>query len=158
MPPGRAPTDLHHQQRRPIKRLDRRTQNAIKLQPLRFSRKISLISWLQLLPTNTQEEMDMAKETGSSEHQTGTGDQTQTAEKIIKGVANLIPMGMLNHAKDHATAAFTFTKKLSQATDVHDRMRIHAEHAQMHIELFNERAKHLGDAMAVARNLVGAVA
>jgi Phasin protein len=98
----------------------------------------------------------MAKETGSSQHRTGAPNRT--AEQMMKGMANLTPLGIMHHATKHVTAALTFTRKLSQATDLHDRMRIHAEHAQMHIELFNERAKHLGNAMAVARNLVGAVA
>lgn len=77
---------------------------------------------------------------------------------MMKGAANLTPWGIMHHATKHVAAALTFTQKLSQATDLHDRMRIHAEHAQMHIDLFNERAKHLGEAMAVASNLVGAVA
>jgi hypothetical protein len=98
----------------------------------------------------------MAKETGPSEHRTRTADQT--AEQMMKGVANLTPWGIMHHATKHVAAALTFTQKLSQATDLHDRMRIHAEHAQMHMDLFNERAKHLGDAMAVASNLVGTVA
>jgi hypothetical protein len=63
----------------------------------------------------------------------------------------------MHHATKHVAAALTFTQKLSQATDLDDRMRIHAEHAQTHIDLFNERAKELGDAMAVAGNFVGAI-
>lgn len=97
----------------------------------------------------------MAKETGSSQHRTRTADQT--AEQMTKGVANLIPMGMMHHATKHVAAALTFTQKLSQATDVHDRMRIHAEHAQTHIDLFNELAKELTEAIAVAGNFMGAV-
>jgi Phasin protein len=97
----------------------------------------------------------MAKETGPTQHRTRTADQT--AEQMMKGVANLIPMGMIHHATKHVTAALTFTRKLSQATDVHDRMKIHAEHAQMHLDLFHERAKELTEAMAVAGNFMGAV-
>jgi Phasin protein len=98
----------------------------------------------------------MAKETGHSQHRTRTADQT--TGQMMKGVANLTPLGIMHHATKHVTAALTFTQKLSQAKDLHDRMRIHAEHAQTHIELFNERAKHLGDAMAMASNLVSTVA
>jgi len=36
-------------------------------------------------------------------------------------------------------------------------MSVHAEHAQMHIDLFNERAKELSDVMVVAGNIMGAV-
>ena len=97
----------------------------------------------------------MAKETGSSQHRTATADQT--AEQMMKGVANLIPLGTINHATKHVAATLTFTQKLSQATDVHDRMRIHAEHAQMHLNLFHERAKELTEAMAVVGNFMGAV-
>jgi hypothetical protein len=98
----------------------------------------------------------MAKEAGSSQHRTGPADQT-AAEQILKGAANLIPMGMMHHAKNHATATFEFTKKLSQAKDIHDRVRIHAEHAQAHVNLFNERAKELTEMMGVVANFVGAV-
>jgi hypothetical protein len=89
-----------------------------------------------------------------SEH-AGTADQA--AEQMLKQVANLTPWGIMQHARRHIAAAFTFTQKLSQAADLQDRVRIHAEHAKMHIDLFNELAKELSDAMAVASNLVGAV-
>lgn len=98
----------------------------------------------------------MAKETGPSQPRAGTAERT--AEQMMKGAASLTPWGIMHHATKHFTAALTFTQKLGQATDLQDRMRIHAEHAQMHIDLFNERAKQLGDAMAVASNLVNAVA
>ena len=98
----------------------------------------------------------MAKETGPSQHRAEAANRT--AEQMMKGAVNLTPWGSMHRATKHVAAALTFAQKLSQATDLNDRMRIHAEHAQMHLDLFNERAKELGDAMAVASNLVGAVA
>lgn len=97
----------------------------------------------------------MAKETGPSQHRTRAADET--ADQMMKDVANLFPLGTMNHATKHVAAALTFTQKLSQATDVHDRMRIHAEHAQMHLDLFQKRAKELTEAMAVVGNFMGAV-
>jgi hypothetical protein len=101
------------------------------------------------------QEKDMAKETGHSQPRTETADQA--AEQMIKTVLNLTPWGIMHHARKHVAAAFTFTQKIGQASDLQDRMRVHAEHAQMHIDLFNERAKELSDVMAVAGNLMGAV-
>lgn len=90
--------------------------------------------------------------------QSWTGMRAQTAEQMMKAVANLSPWAMMGHATKHIAAVFTHTQKLSQAAGLHDRMKIHAEHAQMHIDLFQERAKELSEAMEVASNLVGAVA
>jgi len=97
----------------------------------------------------------MVQESGHSQTRTGTTDRD--AEQMLKRVAKLTPWGIMHHAQRHVAAAFTFAQKLSQADDLQDRMRIHSEHAKMHFDLFNERAKELSDAMAVASNLVGAV-
>jgi hypothetical protein len=62
----------------------------------------------------------------------------------------------ITHANKHATAASTYLQKLSQATDLHDRAKAHAEFVQMHIDMCNERAKVLSDAVAAASNFMGA--
>jgi hypothetical protein len=97
----------------------------------------------------------MAKEAGPSQHQSQTADQA--AEQMMKTVLNLTPFGIMHHATKHFAAAFTFAQRLTQATDLLDRARIHAEHAQSHINLFNERAKELSAMMAVAGNFAGAM-
>jgi len=61
-----------------------------------------------------------------------------------------------SHATRHAHAAATYAQKLSQATDLHDRLRAHAEFVQMHVDMCNERAKLLNEAVTVAGNLMGA--
>jgi len=91
----------------------------------------------------------MAKETEPS--------QSWTAEQMTKRIANLSPWGSMRHATKHVSATITHARKLSEAEDLQDRLRIHAEHVKMHIDLFNARAKELGDAAAVAGNLIGAV-
>jgi hypothetical protein len=62
----------------------------------------------------------------------------------------------MSHATKHATATSTYVQKLSQAADMHDRFKAHAEFVHMHIDMCNERAKVLSDAVAVAGNLMGA--
>jgi hypothetical protein len=62
----------------------------------------------------------------------------------------------VSHATRHANAAATYAQKLSQATDLHDRFRAHAEFVHMYVDMCNERAKLLNDAVAVAGNLMGA--
>lgn len=101
------------------------------------------------------QEEEMAKKTGHSQPRTETADQA--AEQMIKSVLNLTPFGIMHHATKHVAAAFTFAQQLTQAADLHDRVRIHAEHAQKHIDLFNDRAKELSDVMAVASNFAGAM-
>ena len=98
----------------------------------------------------------MAKEAGSSQPRTGAADHA--TQRMMKSAASLSPLGIMHHATKHASAAVTFTQKLSQTRDLHDRMRIHTEHTQMHIDLFKERAKELSDAMEVFSNFVNAVA
>jgi len=61
----------------------------------------------------------------------------------------------MNHAKKHATAASTYLHKLSQAGDLHDRAKAHAEFVQMHIDMCNERATKLSEAVAAASNFMG---
>jgi hypothetical protein len=97
----------------------------------------------------------MAKEKGSSQPRTAKTEQT--AEHLTKRMANLSPWGSMHHATKHVAAALTHVQKLSQATDLQDRLRIHAEHVKTHVDLFNERAKELSDAVAVASNLIGGV-
>jgi hypothetical protein len=62
----------------------------------------------------------------------------------------------MNHAKKHTTAASTYLHKLSQAGDLHDRAKAHAEFVQMHIDMCNERATKLSEAVAAASNFMGA--
>jgi hypothetical protein len=62
----------------------------------------------------------------------------------------------ISHTTKHANAATTYAQKLSQATDVHDRLRAHAEFVHMHVDMWNDRAKFLSDAVAAAGNLMGA--
>jgi hypothetical protein len=62
----------------------------------------------------------------------------------------------MRHATKHAHAASTYAQKLSQAADLHDRVKAHAEFVQMHIDMCNERAKVLSDAVAAAGNFMGA--
>jgi hypothetical protein len=62
----------------------------------------------------------------------------------------------VSHTTKHANAAATYAQKLSQATDLHDRLRAHAEFVHMHVDMWNDRAKFLSDAVAVAGNLMGA--
>ena len=76
----------------------------------------------------------MAKEAGSSQPRTGAADHA--TQRMMKSAASLSPLGIMHHATKHASAAVTFTQKLSQTRDLHDRMRIHTEHTQMHIDLF----------------------
>jgi hypothetical protein len=97
----------------------------------------------------------MAKQTGPSQPKTGMTEQT--AGQVTKRIANLSPWGSMHHATKHVAAAFRHAQSLSQATDLHDRLRIHAEHVKTHIDLFNERAKELSDAVAVASNFIGTV-
>jgi hypothetical protein len=61
----------------------------------------------------------------------------------------------ISHATRHANAATTYAQKLSQAADLRDRLRAHAEFVHMHIDMCNERAKLLNEAVAVAGNLMG---
>jgi len=61
-----------------------------------------------------------------------------------------------SHATKHATAASTYLQKLSQATDLHDRAKAHAEFVQMHIDMCNERAKLFSDAVAATSNFMSA--
>lgn len=62
----------------------------------------------------------------------------------------------VSHATRHANAAANYAQKLSQATDLQDRLRAHAEFVHMYVDLCNERAKLLNEAAAVAGNLMGA--
>jgi len=62
----------------------------------------------------------------------------------------------VSHATRHANAAATYAQKLSQATDLHDRLRAHAEFVHMYVDMCNERAKLLNEAVTVAGNLMGA--
>jgi hypothetical protein len=98
----------------------------------------------------------MANQTGGPS-QPRTGPADQAAEQMLKRVLSLTPWGIMHHATKHVAAAVTFTHKLSQAADLQDRMKIHAEHAKMHVDLMNDRAKELSDTMAVAGNIIGAI-
>jgi hypothetical protein len=62
----------------------------------------------------------------------------------------------MSHATKHAEAVSAYVQKLSQATDVHDRLNAHASFVHMQIEMCQERAKVLHDAVAAASNLMGA--
>jgi|SRR6266566_2637673 hypothetical protein len=62
----------------------------------------------------------------------------------------------ISHTTKHAAAASTYAQKLSQAADLHDRVKAHAEFVHMHIDMCNERAKVLSEAVAAAGNLMGA--
>jgi hypothetical protein len=62
----------------------------------------------------------------------------------------------MSHAIKHATAASTYLQKLSQARDVDDRVKAHTEFVQMHVDMCNERAKKLSEAVAAAGNFMGA--
>ena len=62
----------------------------------------------------------------------------------------------MRHATKHANAASTYVQKLSQAGDLHDRFKAHAEFVHMHIDMCNERAKMLSDAVGVATNFMSA--
>jgi hypothetical protein len=62
----------------------------------------------------------------------------------------------VSHATRHANAAATYAQKLSQATDLQDRLRAHAEFVHMYVDMCNDRAKLLNEAVAVAGNLMGA--
>jgi hypothetical protein len=93
----------------------------------------------------------------AEETEPSSAQAKQTDKRIVHRMANLSPWGSMHHATKHVNAAVTFAQKLSQARDLQDRARIHAEHMKTHIDLFNERARELSDAMAAAGNLVGAV-
>lgn len=62
----------------------------------------------------------------------------------------------MSHATKHASAVSTYAQKLSQAADLHDRVKAHAEFVQMHIDMCNERAKVLSDTVAAVGNVMGA--
>jgi hypothetical protein len=110
---------------------------------------------------------EMAKETGPFQASTGM------AEEIIEQITKQIQETMVNYfgwlqnnmsastwgmsyATENVIAAFTFVRKLSQAKDLQDVVTIQTEFVQMQVDMFNERAKELSDAIAAARNVVAA--
>lgn len=64
---------------------------------------------------------------------------------------------LLNRASEHMGAASLYVNRLSQATDLQEVVKIHSEFAHMQMKMFHERTKEIGDAVAAATNLVGAV-
>jgi hypothetical protein len=61
----------------------------------------------------------------------------------------------LNHATKHVNAASAYMHKLSQAADMHDRAKAHAEFVQMHLEMGQERTQMLSEVVTFAGNLIG---
>jgi hypothetical protein len=122
----------------------------------------------------------MAKETERFQSSTTTAEQAaeqimrqfqQTVEHYFRWLQNNMsasPWGMsyatlaiaariaTTSAAENVTAVFTLLQKLSQAAGLQDLARIQAEFVQMQTDMFNERAKELGDAVAAASNLMGA--
>jgi Phasin protein len=57
---------------------------------------------------------------------------------------------------EHMNDAVTLVQKVTQARDLHDVVRVHAEFVQKKIDMFNGRAKELNEVMTTVSHALGA--
>jgi hypothetical protein len=61
----------------------------------------------------------------------------------------------LKEAANQATAVCTYLQNLSQAADVNDRVKVHTEFVHNQMQMFNDRAKAMSEAVAKASDFMG---
>jgi hypothetical protein len=101
------------------------------------------------MPPKTPEVLDAW--TGIA-RQTGEQLTARTQDYFVWVQNNLLPWGnadlnkkLMNYATEAVMAPCTFAQKLSQAKNFEDVVRIQSEFVKIQTDLFNERAKELGE-------------